>query len=99
MYLIIYYVFKKSSKILDKEDRNTWIYLRLKPLVFIGVLFNFFETVMLLIGYNTDTGEDFTNVLTKTCRSPIWLSSAAFQFLVVLVFICFVTELNNKLKR
>jgi len=52
MYLVIYYIFKKSSKTLDKNDRNTWIYLRLKPLVFIGILFEFVEIIVLLFKYN-----------------------------------------------
>ena len=52
MYLVIYYIFKKSSKTLDKDDRNSWIYLRLKPLVFIGVLFEFIDIIVLLFKFN-----------------------------------------------
>ena len=41
VYVIIYYIFKKASKNTDvNKDNSKWLNWRLKPLIYIGLLFN-----------------------------------------------------------
>ena len=54
LYLVLYYIFKKSSKIIDKDERKIWINYRLRPLVIIGILFEIAEVIALLFIFISD---------------------------------------------
>jgi len=50
-YLVIYYIFKKSSKGLDKTDRTRWIKLVLKPII----CFAIFVNICIALALESDT--------------------------------------------
>jgi hypothetical protein len=97
LYITLYYIFKKSSKVLEKEERKTWLNWRLRPLVVVSVVFNIGVVLYLEIQYaRLNSGKTTQDLIySLSCLSPLWLSSSLFEFLTVLIFLCFVFKLEK----
>mgnify|MGYP000896792776 CR=1 FL=1 len=94
--MILYYIFKKSSKTLNSDDRRKWLNYRLRPLVVISVLFNIGVTIALEVEIiKIIKNPTLINVRKLSCTSPIWISTAVFEFATVIVFFLFVLKLDK----
>ena len=63
-------------------------------------MFEIAEVFVLEYIFNIEIkNENKAEIGIATCLSPIWLTSSSFEFFIVLVFICFVIKLDNKMNK
>ena len=96
LYMVLYYIFKKSSKTLNPDERRKWLNYRLRPLVVASVLFNIGVTIALEVDINEIAiHPTFANIRKVSCTSPIWFTTSVFEFATVIVFFLFVLKLEK----
>ena len=97
IYMMIYFVFRKASKPL--RNRKVWINWRIRPIYFISLIVNvaiiiFIENALYKINDQQSSNEARNLAYKKiSCTSLLWISSATFEFLSVLIFSLFVMQL------
>ena len=90
IYLSIYFVFKKAGKRL-KTERDKFMKYGIKPVLGVSLLVN----LSLIIYLEYQFVRKHKNYETIACTSPIWILSAIFDFISVIILMFFVMKFDN----
>ena len=99
IYMIIYFVFRKASKPL--KNKKVWINWRIRPAFFISFVSNLIIIIFLEIKIsqfgdkNLSDQERNLALSSLSCTSYVWITSASFEYMSVLIFCLFVNQLEK----